>query len=89
MQTKHKPKSVQFSIPPTTYNKLLQFAKHIHCDSETGRPKAASAVKQVLRTVLNFYSDQDFLEKLDQEGGDTLSFIQKCVRKEIRQQEQL
>ena len=84
---KQKPKTVQFSIPPATYNKLLQFAKHIHCDSATGRPKVASAVKQVLHTVLSFYSDADVLKKLDREGGDTLSFIEKCVRKERREKE--
>ena len=83
----NEPKSIQFKIPSATYAKLLQFASHIHCDSDSGRPKAASAVKQVLHTVLNLYSDDEFLEILETEGGDTLSFIQKCVKKEIRQKE--
>lgn len=85
MQTEIKSRPVQFSLHPATYKKLLEFATHIHCDSETGRPMAATAAKKVLRSVLNLYSDAAFLRKLESEGGDTLSFILKCVNKEIRQ----
>ena len=80
----NKPKSIQFSIPLATYAKLLSFATHIDCVSETERPKAASAVKVVLRTVLDLYSDEDFIEKVEEEGGDTLSYIKRCVRKEMQ-----
>ena len=81
---KNKPRSIQFSIPPATYSKLLGFAEHIDCVSETKRPKAASAVKVILRMVLDLYSDEDFIEKVEEDGGDTLSYIKRCVRRELR-----
>ena len=80
----NKPKSIQFSVPSATYAKLLSFATHIDCVSETERPKAASAVKVILRTVLDLYSNEDFIEKVEEEGGDTLSYIKRCVRKELQ-----
>ncbi len=79
-----KPKSIQFSVPPTTYSKLLSFAKHIDCVSETERPKVATAVKVILRTVLDLYSDEDFIEKVEENGGNTLSYIKGCIRRELR-----
>ena len=79
-----KPKSIQFSVPPATYSKLLSFAKHIDCVSETERPKAASAVKTILRTVLDLYSNEDFIEKVEEDGGNALSYIKRCVRKEFQ-----
>ena len=80
----NKPRSIQFSIPPATYSKLLNFAEHIDCVSETERPKAASAVKVILRTVLDLYSNEDFIEKVEEDGGNTLSYIKRCVRRELR-----
>ena len=80
----NKPKSIQFSIAPVTYAKLLSFAEHIDCVSETERPKAASAVKVVLRTVLDLYSNEDFIEKVEEDGGNTLSYIKRCVQKELQ-----
>lgn len=79
----NKPKSIQFSIPPATYAKLLSFAKHIDCVSETERPKAASAVKAILRAVLDLYSNEDFIEKVEEDGGNTLSYIKRCARREL------
>lgn len=80
----NKPKSIQFSIPPATYSKLLNFAKHIDCVSETERPKAASTVKVILRTILDLYSNENFIEKVEEDGGDTLSYIKRCVRRDMR-----
>ena len=80
----NKPRAIQFSIPPATYSKLLNFARHIDCVSETERPKAASAVKVILRTVLDLYSNEDFIEKVEEDGGNTLSYIKRCVRRELR-----
>lgn len=79
-----KPKSIQFSVPPTTYSKLLSFAKHIDCVSETERPKAATTVKVILRTVLDLHANEDFSEKVEEDGGNTLSYIKRCVRKELQ-----
>lgn len=81
----NKPKSIQFSVPSVTYSKLLSFARHIDCVSENERPKAASAVKVILRAVLDLYSNEDFIEKVEEDGGDTLSYIKRCVRKELRE----
>ena len=80
----NKPKSIHFSIPAATYSKLLNFAKHIDCVSETEHPKAASAVKVILRAVLDLYSNEDFIEKVEEDGGNTLSYIKRCVRKELQ-----
>ena len=80
-----KPKSIQFFVPSVTYSKLLNFARHIDCVSETEHPKAASAVKLILRAVLDLYSNEDFIEKVEEEGGDTLSYIKRCVRKELQE----
>ncbi len=38
-----------------------------------------------MRVVLNFYSDDAFQECLEIEGIDTLAFIQKCVRKQMKE----
>ena len=84
LKMNNKPKSIQFSIPPATYAKLLSFAKHIDCVSETERPKAASAVKVILRAILDLYSDEDFIEKVEEDGGNTLSYIKRCARRELQ-----
>lgn len=77
-------KPVQISLPKNSHNRLMQFAKHIGCVSGTGKPKAASTILRTLRTVMEFYSNETFLKKIDEEGIDTLAFIQKCVKKEIK-----
>lgn len=82
-----KPKSIQFSLPSVTYSKLLSFATHIDCVSETERPKAASTVKAILRTILDLYSNEEFIEQVEREGGNTLSYIKKCIRKELENKE--
>ena len=75
---------VHVSLPTTTHKKVINFAQHIDCISETGNPKAASAVKRTLSVVLNFYNDDTFQKCLENEGIDTLAFIQKSVRKQMK-----
>lgn len=76
--------SVQLALAPNTHKRIIDFAKHIDCVSRTGNPKAATAVKKTLRVILTFYTDYDFQECLENEGIDTLAFIQKCVKKGIQ-----
>lgn len=77
--------SIRLSIPKTTYQKILHFAEHIDCISETGNPQPSNAVRKACRVILNFHSDEQFQECLQKDGGDTLSFIQKCVRKGMQE----
>ena len=78
-------KSILISIPPETHKTLIELAKNVRCVSETGNPKAATTVAKTVRVVLNFYSDEHFQECLEDEGIDTLAFIQKCVRKNMKE----
>ena len=76
---------VQISLPLTTHTKIIKLAKDIDCISETENPKAASAVAKTMRVVLNFYSDEQFQECLEDEGIDALAFKQKCIRQEMKE----
>ena len=75
---------IQIKIPTATHNRVIELAKHVDCISNTGNPKAATAVTKTLRVVLNFYNDDTFQKCLENEGIDTLAFIQKSVRKQMK-----
>lgn len=77
--------AIRFSLPHTTYNNTRKFAQHIDCVTDTGNPKAATAVKKVFRTILNLYTDDTFQQCLENEGIDTLAYIQKCVKKGMKE----
>lgn len=84
-----KSNSIRISFPNTIYAKTLKFAEHIDCVSQTENPQASNAIRKVLRTILNYYGDEQIQECLENEGIDTLSFIhsfiQKCVRKGMKE----
>ena len=73
----------RISFPPTIHKKILEFATHIDCVSRSEEPKPTSTVLKTMRVVMGLYNDENFREYLEREGGNTLSIIQKCVRKEI------
>ncbi|MCG9134464.1 hypothetical protein J5I95_22595 [Candidatus Poribacteria bacterium] len=81
------PKSnlVRISLPDTTYKNTIKFAEHIDCVSNTDNPQPANAIRKVVRTVLNFYRDDNFQQCLENEGIDALAFIQKSVRKQMKE----
>ena len=76
-------KAIHFEIPIVTHKKLEDYARNIGDISNTDRPKVATAIRRTLRVILDLHSNEEFQKQLLQEGGDTLSFIQKCVRKNI------
>ena len=76
-------KSIHFEIPVVTHRKLEDYARNIGDISNTDRPKVATAIRRTLRVILELHSNEEFQDLLRQEGGDTLSFIQKCVRNKI------
>lgn len=82
---KAKMRAVRISLPPVTHRRLLEFAEHIDCVSWTGRPMAAPAVRKVLRVVLKFYDNDDFQKCLEIEGIDALAFIEKCVKRGMKE----
>ena len=73
------PKSIQFSLPEITHKKLEEFARDIGAVSENDRPKVATAVKQIVRRVIDLHTDAEVQTKVRKEGADTLSFILRCV----------
>lgn len=76
---------IRISLPDTTYDNTLKFAKHIDCVSNSGNPLASSAVKKIVRTVLNFYGDDKFQQCLEIEGIDALAYVQRCLNKGMRE----
>ena len=64
---------------------LRKVGKDVDCVSKIGNPIAATTVTKTMHVILSFYGDDDFQECLENEGIDALSFIQKCVKKEIRE----
>ena len=76
-------KSIHFEIPVVTHKKLEDYARNIGDISNTDRPKVATAIRRTLRVILDLHSNEEFQKKLTEDGGDTLSFIQKCVRRNI------
>jgi len=76
---------VQLSLAPNTHGKVVHFAEHINCVSGTGNPKVASAVNQTLRVILNLYGDENFQRCLENEGIDALAYIQKCVKRGMKE----
>lgn len=78
-------RSVRISFPSNTYRHVLEFAKHIDCVSCTGKPIASEAVRKVFRVILKFYDDPDFQKCLEIEGLDALAFIQRCVKRGMKQ----
>ncbi|MDE0323118.1 MAG: hypothetical protein OXN27_04285 [Candidatus Poribacteria bacterium] len=76
-------KAIHFEIPAVTHKKLENYARNIGDISNTDRPKVATAIRRTLRVILDLHSNEEFQEKLLKDGGDTLSFIQKCVRRNI------
>ena len=46
---------------------------------------ASQAVRKVLRVFLKFYDDPDFQKCLEIEGLDALAFIQRCVKRGMKQ----
>ena len=76
-------KSIHFQIPAVTHRKLEDYARNIGDISNTDRPKVATAIRRTLRVILDLHSNEEFQKKLLKDGGDTLSFIQKCVRRNI------
>ena len=79
-----KPIPIHISIPNATYEKILKLAENIGCVTYAGKPKAATTVAKTLRVILNLYSDDTFQQCLKIEGIDTLAFIQKSVRKQMK-----
>ena len=80
-----KLRTVGISFPHNTYKRVLAFAEHIDCVSLTGEPVASVAVRKVLRVILKFYDDPDFQRSLEIEGLDALAFIQRCVKRGMKQ----
>ena len=78
-----KTNSVKITLPEVTYQKLLKFAEHIDAISETGNAKPADAAKRAFRLVLNFYSNEKFQKCLEEEGLDTLGYMQRCINRGI------
>ncbi|MDE0323113.1 MAG: hypothetical protein OXN27_04260 [Candidatus Poribacteria bacterium] len=76
-------KAIHFEIPAVTHKKLENYARSIGDISNTDRPKVATAIRRTLRVILDLHSNEEFQKQLSKEGGDTLSFIQKCVRRNI------
>ena len=76
-------KAIHFEIPVVTHKKLEDYARNIGDISNTDRPKVATAIRRTLRVILDLHSNEEFQKKLLKDGGDTLSFIQKCVRRNI------
>ena len=76
---------VQVSFTPNTLTRVINYAKNVDCVSITGNPKAATAVTKTMRVVLGFFSDDDFQECLENEGIDALAFIQRCVKKGMKE----
>lgn len=81
MQKNHK--TVHFEIPTTTHKKLEDYARNIGDISNTNRPKVATAIRRTLRVILNFYANEEFQEKCLKNDEDMLSFLKKCIRKEM------
>lgn len=76
---------IRISLPDTTYKNTLKFAEHIDCVSNSENPQPSDAVRKVFRTVLNFFGDDKFQQCLENEGIDALAFIQKSVRKQMKE----
>lgn len=76
---------VQITLPQNTHAKILSLAKDVDCISTTGKPKAASTVTKALRFILQFYSDEPFQKCLVEEGMDPFAYIQRCVRKGMKE----
>lgn len=76
----------KMSLAPATHNKFLELATHIGCVSGEEKPIAATAAWNIVRMVLDFYRDDEFMEKVEQEGIDALAYIKKCVKKEIKKE---
>lgn len=79
-----KANRINLSVPPTSYSRILRLAEDAGCITGTGNLNAAEAIRRTMRVVLDFHHNEDFRKQVEQEGGDTLSYIQKCVRKELR-----
>ena len=75
-------KAIHFEIPVVTHRKLEDYARNIGDISNTDRPKVATAIRRTLRVILDLHSNEALSRNsCYKEGGDTLSFIQKCVRR--------
>ena len=80
-----QPISIQITLSPQTHRRVRDYAKHIGAVSATGNVKVATAVKKTLRLILTFYSDEEFQKCLAEEGIDTLAYIQRCVRRGMKE----
>ena len=78
-------KSVKISFPDTTYDKTLKFAEHIDCVSRTENPQPSDAIRKVFRTILGYYSDERFQKCLEEEGLDTLAYVQRCIKRGMKE----
>ena len=76
---------IQISLTPNTHSKVVHLAKNVDCVSATGNLKAASVVAKTLRLILNFYGDEQFQTCLENEGMDTLAYIQRCIKKGMKE----
>ena len=76
---------VQVSFTPNAHSSVINYAKNVDCVSITGNPKAATAVTKTMRVVLGLFSDEDFQKCLQEEGIDALAYIQRCVKKGIKE----
>ena len=76
---------VQVSLPPNTHEKLLDYALHIGCITIHEKPKAATAIWKTLKMILEFYRDENIMNIVQNESGDLLDYIKKCVKNDIKQ----
>ena len=79
-----KSTTTKITLPENTHRKMRDYARHIGCVSTADKPKVTTAIWRSMRMLLNLYSDEECMEKVKQEGGDVLAFIERCVKKEIR-----
>ncbi|MXZ00198.1 hypothetical protein F4Y93_05945 [Candidatus Poribacteria bacterium] len=80
MQNMSKSIPTKLSLPPKTHQKFLELAEHIGCVAADEKPMAATATRNIVRMVLEFYRDDDYMEKCTQEGIDALAYMKKIVR---------
>ena len=76
---------VKISLPNTTYDKTLKFAEHLDCVSNAENPLPASVVRKVYRTILRYYTDETFQKCLEEEGLDTLAYVQRCINRGMKE----
>ena len=80
-------KPIQITVPPKTYDRLVEFARSEGFISSSGKPVVSQTVLKMIRLFLDSHNDPEWENLREKYGGNTFGMVDSAVTEHLKKRQ--